>query len=138
MKTVIILSLAIALLGGSCEIWKTEAQTGARVVAAPAPMGEPESTNYVVSVLGQKIAVYSARVLDAPFSQWGGDYGGPYSFANFDMAGEVSVCITSPRSLSAAVVLPSTAAKVTHEDEHTVVLTLQKPAKFSFEPDCAS
>ncbi len=107
-----------------------------RVVTYPAPAGEPLSGDYEVTANGQKIDVYTARVLDPPFAgkQW--DFGGPYSFANFDMAGRVTVRIKSPRSLRNTVVRPQAAvASMTVEDDHTLVLTLDGPHKFSVEPD---
>ena len=78
----------------------------AEVVTYPAPAGEPLSTDYEVWADGKKVDVYTARVLDPPFAgkQW--DYGGPYSFANFDMAGRVTVRITSKRSLRDTVIRP--------------------------------
>ena len=50
-----------------------------------------------------------ARVLDPPFAGKGYDYGGPYSFANFDMAGSVVVKITSERPLRDTVIRPASA-----------------------------
>ncbi len=54
-------------------------QAGARVVVYPAPTDEPLSTDYQVSAGGQKVDVYTARVLDPPFAGTEYDYGGPYS-----------------------------------------------------------
>jgi hypothetical protein len=55
----------------------TSLQAGAGVVAYPAPADEPLSTDYQVSAGGQKIDVYTARVLDPPFAGKQYDYGGP-------------------------------------------------------------
>jgi len=107
-----------------------------QVVTYPAPAGEPLSADYEVTADGQKVDVYTARVLDPPFAgkQW--DFGGPYSFANFDMAGRVTVRIRSSRSLRDTVIRPQAAvASMTAEDDHTLVLTLDGPHKFSVEPD---
>jgi hypothetical protein len=105
-------------------------------VTVPATAGEAISADYDVSVAGQPVAVYTARVLDPPFDKTGRDYGGPYSFANFDLAGTVAVRIVSPRSLAHAVVRPSTAvARLVHEGDHSLVLTLAGPRQFSVEPD---
>ncbi len=49
-----------------------------RVVSYPAPEGESLSTEYEVTAGGQKIDVYTARVLDPPFAGKEYDYGGPY------------------------------------------------------------
>lgn len=107
-----------------------------QVVTYPAPAGEPLSGDYEVTANGQQVDVYTARVLDPPFAgkQW--DFGGPYSFANFDVAGRVTVRIKSPRPLRKTVIRPQAAvASMTVEDDHTLVLTLDGPHKFSVEPD---
>ena len=41
---------------------------GSKVVTYPAPAGETLSTIYQVEAGGQKVDVYSARVLDPPFA----------------------------------------------------------------------
>ena len=111
-------------------------QATARLVVYPAPADETFSTDYQVSAGGQKVDVYTARVLDPPFAGKEFDYGGPYSFANFDLKGRVEVRITSKRSLANSVVRPQVAGlKLRHKDEHTVLLTLPGPCKLSFEPD---
>lgn len=107
-----------------------------QVVTYPAPAGEPLSGDYEVTANGQNVDVYTARVLDPPFAgkQW--DFGGPYSFGNFDMAGRATVRIKSPRPLRNTVIRPQAAvANMTVEDDHTLVLTLDGPHKFSVEPD---
>jgi hypothetical protein len=112
------------------------AGAAAEVVTYPAPAGEPLSTDYQVTADGRKVDVYTARVLDPPFAGKEWDYGGAYSFANFDVAGRVEVRITSNRSLRGTVIRPqSAAAKVEQADDHTLVLTLEGPRKFSVEPD---
>jgi len=108
----------------------------AMVVVYPAPEGETLSSDYHVQADGQDVDVYTTRVLDAPFAgkQW--DYGGDYSFANFDMAGTVTVRITSKQPLSDVVIRPTSfAIEPKLEDDHTMVLTLDKPRKISIEPD---
>ncbi len=108
----------------------------ARLVTYPAPEGEPLSADYQVWANGQKVDVYTARVLDPPFAGEGYDYGGPYSFANFDMAGRVELRIKSPRSLRRTIIRPaSSVAHISNEDDHTLRLTLHGPRKFSIEPD---
>ena len=109
---------------------------GAKVVTYPAPAGEPLASDYEVTANGQQVDVYTARTLDPPFAgkQW--DFGGPYSFANFDTDGPVEVRIKSKRSLAKTVIRPASAvAKVEPEGDHTLRLTLDGPRKFSVEPD---
>ena len=106
------------------------------VVTYSAPTGELLSTVYEVTANGRKVDAYTARVLDPPFCGKEWDYGGPYSFANFDMAGCVTVRIKSPRLLRNTVIRPQSAvAGMTVEDDHTLVLTLDGPHNFSVEPD---
>jgi len=80
--------------------------TYGEVVVYPAPPNERLSDDYSVSVVGQSVPVYIARTLDPPFAgkQW--DYGGPYSFANFDTDEPLEVRITSPRNLANTVIRP--------------------------------
>ena len=108
----------------------------AKIVTYPAPAGEVSSSDYQVQVAGQKIDTYMARVLDPPFAGKRWDFGGPYSFANFDMSGSVVVRITSKRSLRNVVIRPqSYCIKPTLVNDHTLTLTLDRPLKFSVEPD---
>jgi hypothetical protein len=108
----------------------------AAVVTYPAPASEPLSSDYEVLADGNKVDVYTARVLDPPFAGKEWDYGGPYAFANFDMTGKVSVLIKAKRSLRNAVVrpnFPDVQFKVV--DDHTLSITLGSPRKISVEPD---
>ncbi len=112
------------------------AEASGKVVTYPAPAGDFLSSDYQVQAGGQKVDVYGARVLDPPFAGKEYDYGGPYSFANFDMAGPVAVRITSERSLRNTVIRPQSAeVRMTVVDDHTLSLTLDRPCKFSVEPD---
>ena len=118
------------------ECLLTGVALGAEVVTYPAPARETLSTAYEVWAEGKKVDVYKARVLDPPFAgkQW--DYGGAYSFANFDISGGVTLRITSPRSLRHTIVRPQSAAvRIKVADEHTLLLTLDGPRKLSIEPD---
>jgi len=106
------------------------------VVTYPVPAGETSLSEYKVHVEDQKIDTYMARVLDPPFAGKRWDHGGPYSFANFDMSGAVTVRIESKRSLRNVVIRPqSYGIKPTLVDDHTLTLTLDRPLKFSVEPD---
>ncbi len=108
----------------------------ARVVVYPTPEGESLSSEYRVEAAGEKVDVYTARVLDPPFADKEYDYGGPYSFASFDASGPIVVRITSTRSLRDTVVRPASAGvKTVVEDDHILTLTLEKPCKLSIEPD---
>jgi hypothetical protein len=106
------------------------------VVIYRAPEGEVLSTDYQVWVDDKQVDIYTARVLDPPFAgqQW--DYGGPYSFASFDMVGDVKVRITSKRSLRDTIIRPvSKGVMPQFEDDHTLTIHLDRPRKLSIEPD---
>jgi len=112
------------------------ATSTAKIVTYPVPAGEVSSNDYQVQVADQKIDTYMARVLDPPFAGKRWDYGGPYSFANFDMSGSVVVRITSKRSLRNVVIRPqSYGIKPTLENDNTISFTLERPLKISVEPD---
>ncbi|MHC4242505.1 MAG: glycosyl hydrolase family 28 protein, partial [Planctomycetota bacterium] len=110
--------------------------SAAEVITYPVPAPEVSSSDYQVQVADQKIDTYMARVLDPPFAGKRWDYGGPYSFANFDMSGSVVVRITSKRSLQNVVIRPqSYGIKPTLENDNTISFTLDRPLKISIEPD---
>jgi len=134
MRTAVCGALIAALVtcgpaGGSL------ADTG-KVVTYSAPEGDFRSGDYRVWAGEQPVDVYGARVLDPPFAGKEYDYGGPYSFANFDMSGPVVVRVASNRSLRGTVLRPqSDAARMTIEDDHTLSLALARPCKLSVEPE---
>ena len=108
----------------------------AQVVTYPAPAGEVLSSDYQVQAAGQQVDVYMARVLDPPFAGKEWDYGGSYSFANFDVSGPVTVRIVSKRPLRNVAIRPlSSGVRSTLVDDHTLSLTLDQPRKLSVEPD---
>jgi len=108
----------------------------AKVITYPAPSGEPLSDDYQIWADGQKVDVYTARVLDPPFAGKEWDFGGSYSFANFGMKGRTTVRVTLKRSLRDVVIRPASAG-VRHKvaDDHTLTFTLDQPRKVSIEPD---
>jgi len=126
MKICILITISIL------ATWVTQAA----VVTYPAPQGEPLSADYEVLAGGQRVDVYAARVLDPPFAGKEYDYGGPYSFANFDVSGPVEVRITSKRSLRDTVVRPVVPGfKMRLEGDNALILSLPGPRKLSVEPD---
>ena len=128
--------LIVAFKMTSDQGWGSTTASAAEVVTYPAPAGEALSADYKLQVADQKVDVYMARVLDPPFASKQWDYGGSYSFANFDMSGRVVVRIVSKRSLRNVVIRPqSSGIKPTLEDDHTLSLTLDRPRKLSIEPD---
>ncbi len=130
-----VVGILVAVLVASGVTGGAAAGSG-QVVTCPAPAGEVLSTDYHVQVAGERVDVYTARVLDPPFAGKKYDFGGPYAFANFDMSGAVVVRITSDRLLRNTMIRPRSAAvRMTVEDDHTLSLTLERPCKFSVEPD---
>jgi len=134
-KLLAISFLFSALTIASVQCWGSMAGA-AKVVTYSAPAGETLSADYEVQAAGRQIDVYMARVLDPPFAGKRWDHGGSYSFANFDMSGRVVVRIVSKRSLRNVVIRPqSSGIQPTLENDYTLNLTLDRPRKFSVEPD---
>lgn len=107
-----------------------------KVVIYPAPPGEAALGDFEITAAGQKVDAYTARVLDPPFAGKAWNYGGAYSFANFDLEGRVTVRIVSKRPLTNVVIRPQTpAVEQRLVDAHTLELTLDGPRKLSIEPD---
>jgi len=114
----------------------TSIAADAAVVTYPAPQGDVLSADYEVWAESHKVDVYTARVLDPPFAGKEWDFGGSYSFANFDMDERVTVRIVSNRSLRGTVIRPESAGvQMKVLDEHTLTLSLDGPRKVSVEPD---
>ncbi|MBN1806823.1 MAG: hypothetical protein JW837_16365 [Sedimentisphaerales bacterium] len=133
------ISIALGTLIVCCTILSGQnlnaATNTAKIVIYPVPAGETSSKDYLVQIEGRKVDTYMARVLDPPFAE-NYDYGGPYSFANFDMSGHVTIRIKSKRSLQNVVIRPqSCGIKPTLENDNTISFTLDRPLKFSVEPD---
>jgi len=119
-----------------CGVLWAQITLQAAVVTYPAPASETLSSEYEVVAEGKKVDVCTARVLDPPFAgkQW--DFGGPYAFANFDMAGRVTVEVRAKRSLRNTVVRPDYPdVRLRVVDEHTVAIAFGAPRKISIEPD---
>src|ERR1035437_4381792 len=97
----------------------------AHVVTYPAPAGETLSTQYTLQAGGRPVPVYTARVLDPPFAGKEYDYGGPYSFAGFDVSGPVEVRIRSGQPLTTLVVRPGNPGVKTRLDgANTAIISL--------------
>ncbi|MGQ9591162.1 MAG: glycosyl hydrolase family 28 protein [Planctomycetota bacterium] len=108
----------------------------AKVVTWPAPAGEATSDDYEVFVAGVEIPVYRARVLDPPFAGKEWDFGGPYSFAVFDVSGPVDVRISSRRPVKDLALRPASAGiRAAVEGGRTIAFRLDGPRKLSVEPD---
>jgi hypothetical protein len=119
---------------------RTRANADARptgeVVTYPAPAEEPGSPDYEVWANDKPVAVYTARTLDPPFADKQWDFGGPYSFANFDMSGKVTVRVAAKnRLLTGTVIQPQSLGLAPQRvDDHTITIELDRPRKLSIEP----
>lgn len=136
MKTLILITTTLIVVLMATGQIRAGVMDDGKVVTYAAPAGEVLSTDYEIRAAGQKVDVYAARVLDPPFAGKKYDFGGPYSFTNFDMSGSISVRITSARTLRNTMIRPQlSSVQMTVEDDHTISLVLTKPVKISVEPD---
>jgi hypothetical protein len=124
------------LLFALASLLAASTRGAAQVVTYPAPAGETLSIQYTVQAGGRPVPVYVARVLDPPFGGKEYDYGGPYSFASFDVSGPVQVRIWSEKPLSGLVVRPANPRfKIRLAATNTAIVSLPGPCKLSIEPD---
>jgi hypothetical protein len=129
-------TLVTLLLGPWFPAVLARAAPPGSVVTYPAPAGERLSPDYQVWASGQKVDVYTARVLDPPFAGKEWDHGGLYSFASFDMSAPAVVKIVSRRPLRNVVVRPPPSnVKAEVVDDNTLILKLENPRKLSIEPE---
>lgn len=136
------LSAALLLAGGALADegralpYPAPSARGTRVVTWPAPAGEATSDDYEVFVEGERVPVYRARVLDPPFAGKEWDFGGPYSFAVFDVSGPAGVRISCRRPVKELAIRPESAGiRGTVEGGRTIAFRLDGPRKLSVEPD---
>jgi hypothetical protein len=98
------------------------------------PEGEELSSDYTVEINRNPVGIQTARVNDPPNNKL--DYGGKYSFINFDFSGSVHVRIYSKRTLEMLQIRPlSSRIQKSAIDENTVEFTLDRPCFLSFEPE---
>jgi len=113
-----------------------------KVIVYPAPAGEPLSTDYKVSVAGQEVPVYVAKIAPADAQRrWkamddkknSADYFDTAAFASFDMQGAVTVTVTGTATVSAAKVLPASAGITPTIREKSVSFTVASPLHLTVE-----
>jgi len=112
----------------------------AAVTIYPAPPGETLSQDYALEVNGLPVDIYLAEiatVADRPaWTLDPKDVGGAYSFAYFDISGEVNIKVTSLRKpLDKLIILPASAGIQAKVEGNTATFTISKPCKLSIEPD---
>lgn len=109
------------------------------VIVYPAPEGEPESTDFEMSVNNQPVFVYQARVSKYPINQIWPGYQRPKnqteiaSFAYFDFSEEVSVRITSSTEINSLEIRPKEFGIEPTVRGKTIEFKLRKPMQFVVE-----
>lgn len=93
LSTSVLLLVALAALAVISFAQLAEAAP-AKVVTYPAPQGQPMSQDYPVAVDGKPVDVYIAPTWK---HSYGPPFGGPYSFASFDLSGQAEVRITTDK-----------------------------------------
>ncbi|MCX7009955.1 MAG: glycosyl hydrolase family 28 protein [Kiritimatiellaeota bacterium] len=115
---------------------------GQNAIIYPAPAGEPLSKDYQVTVDGQAVPVYIAKVGPADEKRrWkamddkknSADFFDLAAFAYFDMRGPVQVTVTSPSPINTARVLPSSLHITPVIKDRTLTFTLAAPKPLTIE-----
>ncbi|MES2277876.1 MAG: glycosyl hydrolase family 28 protein [Bacteroidota bacterium] len=113
-----------------------------KVVIYPAPAGEKLSEAYTVSVQGQQVPVYIAKVApgdrikrfkDVDDTRHSAGYFETAAFAYFDMQGAVKVTISIPGDINSAKILPASAAIKPALSAHSITFTITKPQNLVIE-----
>lgn len=113
--------------------------TGLAVIADPAPSGEPVSEDYLLTVGGQKVPVYSCRVSAMPFNQVWPGYQRPLdqteiaSFATWDMNAPVDIEITSRRPVKSVAIHPTARGIRSKIDGNRITFQMASPQQITVE-----
>jgi hypothetical protein len=130
----------MCLLLAAIPVWGAPIKP--RVMVYPAPVGEILSTAYQVSVSGQRVPVYVAKVSAkdrvrrfkaVDDTRHSADYFDTAAFAYFDMQGKVTITVTIPGEVTSAKILPASAAINAVLNKHTVSFTLTQPRNLTIE-----
>jgi len=114
-------------------VFASAAQAG-EVTLYPAPEGQALSDDYKVTVDGKPLDIYRAPVWEPGYGV--PSFGGPYSFAYFDIAkGPVEVRVTTAKPLDKLAILPASRAIKHTVSGDTATFVLDGPCQLSFEPD---
>lgn len=98
------------------------------------PEGEEFSTDYTVEINRNQVGVQTARVNEPPNDKL--DYGGKYSFINFDFRGRIHIRIFSKRTIEMLQIRPlSMHIQKRVININIVELTIDQPCFLSFEPE---
>ena len=134
-----IVILWMAVVGLSASAWAAGPAKGRRrmspskVVTYPAPRGAALSDQYTVSVGGKPVDVYIAPIYKPDYAVR--PYGGPYSFAYFDVGGPVTVTVTTAKPLDKVRILPDSRGIKPKVQGDRLTFELPGPCQVSVEPD---
>jgi len=124
-----------AVAGTGMRIMKQAAS----VTVYPAPVEEIPAADYSVTINGQPLFVYQARVSAQPINQVWPGYQRPMeqteqaAFAAWDMSGPVEVAVMSARPIREVKVRPSSRAITPRCDGQTIRFTLDRPGQITVE-----
>ena len=105
----------------------------------PAPVEEDTAADYVLTIGGQPVFTYPARVSAVPLNQVWPSYQGPKfqtemaSFASWDMTGPVEVLVISARSVQSVRVRPSATGIAPRVEGDAIRFTIFKPGQYTVE-----
>ncbi len=125
-------SLTAAEPGGAPASGPAPAQPD-RVRVYPAPVGEPLSKDFTVTVENKNVPVYLARVRSLTVEERRNNRGSDTSltaFASFDIQDKVQVSVTVPTSVQSAKLLPSSRGIKLGVAGNTITFTIPKPAQY--------
>ena len=133
-RTILSLTLAAAgLLAGCAGPKGARRMSPSKVVTYPAPEGADLSDQYTVFVNGRPVDVYIAPIYKPDYAVR--PYGGPYSFAYFDVDGPVTVAVTTAKDLAKVRILPDSRGIKPTVKGDTLTFELPGACQVSVEPD---
>ena len=134
--------LSAFVISASVVVSSLAAAVDGRVIVYPAPAGETPSTGYQVSVAGQVVPVYTAKVAPADAERrWkamddkknSADFFDTAAFASFDMEGAATVTVTVDREITAAKILPASAGITPVINGKSISFTVKSPRNLTVE-----
>jgi len=109
--------------------------TNPSLVTYPAPQGAVLSDQYSVSVDGKPVDVYLAPVYEPTHVYSRRPFGGPYSFAYFDIAAPAEVTIRTRKPLDHVRILPESRNIRPRIEDGALSFNVSEPCQLSVEPD---
>ena len=137
-RVLISFSFIVALL---CFQANLKAQPG-HITIYPSPLGEPLSNEYQVSIAGQKVPVYEAKIAPADSEKrWkamddkknSASYFDTGAFAYFDIQGSTTVTISISKRINNVRVLPASAEIKPAIHGNSIMFTVDSPMNLTIE-----